>query len=129
MPSTASSRSRAALALAGAAALLAACAGGTPWGATPQHIPVLPPLPRLEQVPAHIEAGTTAGAQRIAERVRDALAAQPRLAQAGLRVQGLEGGVMVVEGTVASPDDRALALATARQVAGVRDVVDRMAGP
>ena len=54
---------------------------------------------------------------------------QPRLAQAGLRVQGLEGGVMVVEGTVASPDDRALALATARQVAGVRDVVDRMAGP
>ena len=36
---------------------------------------------------------------------------------------------MVVEGTVASPDDRALALATARQVAGVRDVVDRMAGP
>ena len=80
-------------------------------------------------MPAHIEAGTTAGAQRIAERVRAALAAQPRLAQAGLRVQGLEGGVMVVEGTVASPDDRALALATARQVAGVRDVVDRMAGP
>jgi hypothetical protein len=128
MPSIASPRPRAALALAGAAVLLAACAGGTPWGATPQHIP-LPPLPRLEQVPAHIEAGTTAGAQRIAERVRAALAAQPRLAQAGLRVQGLEGGVMVVEGTVASPDDRALALATARQVAGVRDVVDRMAGP
>ena len=88
------------------AALLAGCEGGTPWGATPQQIP-LPPLPRLEQLPAHIEAGTTAGAQRLAERVRAALAAEPRLAGATLDVQGFEGGVMVLSGRLPSAADRA----------------------
>jgi hypothetical protein len=93
-----------------AAVLLAGCQGGTPWGATPQQIP-LPPLPRLENLPAHIEAGTTAGAQRIAERVRAALAAQPAWRGAALRVEGFEGGVMVLSGRRASAADRALAAA------------------
>ncbi|GAB1384071.1 hypothetical protein MASR1M50_23920 [Burkholderiales bacterium] len=110
------------------ATLLAGCQGGTPWGATPQQIP-LPPLPRLENLPAHAEAGTTAGAQRIAERVRAALAAEPRLAGAALGVEGFEGGVMVLSGRLPSAADRALALQTARRVAGVGDVVDRMSAP
>ena len=110
------------------AALLAGCEGGTPWGATPQQIP-LPPLPLLEQLPAHIEAGTTAGAQRLAERVRAALAAEPRLAGATLDVQGFEGGVMVLTGQLPSAAERALALQTARGVTGVGDVVDRMSAP
>ena len=110
------------------AALLAGCEGGTPWGATPQQIP-LPPLPRLEQLPAHIEAGTTAGAQRLAERVSAALAAEPRLAGATLDVQGFEGGVMVLTGQLPSAAERALALQTARSVTGVGDVVDRMSAP
>ena len=111
-----------------AAALLAGCQGGTPWGATPQQIP-LPPLPRLENLPAHVEAGTTAGAQRIADRVRAALAAEPRLAGAPLGVEGFEGGVIVLSGTLPSAAERPLALRTARGIAGVRDVVDRMSAP
>ena len=110
------------------AALLAGCQGGTPWGATPQQIP-LPPMPRLEQIPAHVEAGTTAGAQRIAERVRAALAAEPRLAGAQLSVEGFEGGVIVLGGTLPGADLRPLAVQTARGIAGVRDVVDRMSAP
>ncbi|MEI2744871.1 MAG: BON domain-containing protein [Ottowia sp.] len=80
-------------------------------------------------LPAHAEAGTTAGAQRIAERVRAALAAEPRLAGAALGVEGFEGGVMVLSGRLPSAADRALALHTARRVAGVGDVVDRMSAP
>ncbi|MFT3779543.1 MAG: BON domain-containing protein [Ottowia sp.] len=111
-----------------AAALLTACQGGTPWGATPRQIP-LPQVPRLEEIPAHVEAGTTAGAQRIAERVRAALAAEPGLAGAQLGVEGFEGGVMVLSGTLPSADARVLAVRTARGIAGVRDVVDRMSAP
>ena len=109
-------------------ALLAACQGGTPWGATPQQIP-LPPMPKLEDVSAHVEAGTTAGAQRIADRVRAALAAQPQLAGAPLGVEGFEGGVIVLSGALPHADARPLALRTARGIAGVRDVVDRMSAP
>ncbi|MFT4195892.1 BON domain-containing protein [Ottowia sp.] len=111
-----------------AATLLAACQGGTPWGATPQQIP-LPKVPRLEEIPAHVEAGTTAGAQRIAERVRAALAAEPGLAGAQLGAEGFEGGVIVLSGTLPSADARALAVRTARGIAGVRDVVDRTSAP
>jgi hypothetical protein len=107
------------------AALLAGCQGGTPWGATPQQVP-LPPLPRLQDMSAHIEAGTTAGAQRIAERVRAALAAEPRLAGAQLQVEGFEGGVIVLAGEVPGAAEQDLALHTARGIAGVRQVVDRM---
>ena len=117
-----------ALSAACAAALLAGCQGGTPWGATPQQLP-LPPLPKLESIPAHAEAGTTAGAQRIAERVRAALAAEPRLAGAQLGVEGFEGGVMILSGNLPSAAERPLALQTARSIAGVRDVVDRMSAP
>ena len=53
----------------GATLLTAGCTGGTPWGATPQNLPQVN-LPRLENIPAHIDAGTNAGAQRLAERVR-----------------------------------------------------------
>ena len=113
---------------AACAALLAGCQGGTPWGATPQQLP-LPPLPKLESIPAHAEAGTTAGAQRIAERVRAALAAEPRLAGARLDVEGFEGGVMILSGNLPSAAERPLALQTARSIAGVRDVVDRMSAP
>ena len=113
---------------AACATLLGGCQGGTPWGATPQQIP-LPPLPRLENLPAHAEAGTTAGAQRIAERVRAALAAEPRLAGAQLGVEGFEGGVMILSGNLPSAAERPLALQTARSIAGVRDVVDRMSAP
>ena len=59
----------------GATLLTAGCTGGTPWGATPQNLPQVN-LPRLENIPAHIDAGTNAGAQRLAERVRTALGAQ-----------------------------------------------------
>jgi hypothetical protein len=119
-----------ALLLAAAAALLAGCQGGTPWGATPREIP-LPDirLPNLEAIPAHVEAGTTAGSQRLAERVRAALAAQPGLSDARLTVDGYEGGVIILGGTLASAADRPLAIQTTRQVLGVRDVVDRMSAP
>ena len=129
MPLNATSSHRPALLLAGAAALslLAGCGtGGTPWGATPQNLPQVN-LPRLENIPAHIDAGTNAGAQRLAERVRVALGAQPALAD--VRVEGYEGGLIILLGAVPSPADRTQAVQTARQVVGVREVVDRMVGP
>jgi len=101
----------------------AGCSGGTPWGATPQNIQ----LPRIENIPATMEAGTTAGSQRLAERVRGALAAEPGLAGSQIQVEGFEGGVIILSGK--APADRQLALQTARQVPGVRDVVDRMTQP
>lgn len=108
----------------GASVLLAGCTGGTPWGATPQSIPV----PHIENIPAVLDAGTTAGAQRLVERVRAKLASEPRLASSNLGVEGIEGGVIVLSGSPPSSTERNLALQTARQVPGVRDVVDRMAG-
>lgn len=108
-----------------AAALLAGCTGGTPWGATPQSIR----LPRIENIPATMEAGTTAGAQRLAERVRAALNSEPRLAGSNLQVEGFEGGVIILSGAPTSSAERELALQTARQIPGVRDVVDRMSRP
>ncbi|WP_028601990.1 BON domain-containing protein [Ottowia thiooxydans] len=111
--------------LCGAAVLLAGCSGGTPWGATPQHIP----LPRIDNIAATLDAGSTAGSQRLAERVRTTLAAEPRLASSSLRVEGLEGGVIVLNGSPPGASERDLAVQTARKVAGVRDVVDRMASP
>lgn len=110
----------------GAALMVAGCTGGTPWGATPQNLPQVN-LPRLENIPAHIDAGTNAGAQRLAERVRVELGAQPALAE--VRVEGYEGGLIILSGAVTSPADRTQAVQTARQVVGVRDVVDRMVGP
>ena len=104
---------------------LAGCSGGTPWGATPQNIP----LPRLENIPAELDAGSTAGSQRLAERVRATLQAAPRLAGANLRVEGLEGGLIVLSGSLPTAADRDLARQTVQKVAGVRDVVDRMANP
>lgn len=109
----------------GTAALLTGCTGGTPWGATPQNIR----LPRIENIPATIEAGTTAGAQRLAERVRAALNSEPRLAGSNLQVEGFEGGVIILSGAPTSSAERELALQTARQIPGVRDVVDRMPRP
>ncbi len=118
-----------ALSAACAAALLAGCQGGTPWGATPQRIDV--PVPDLGKVPEVWDgaSGSTAGAQRVAERVRAALAAQPALAGSQLGVEGYEGGLIVLSGQLAKPADRALAVQTARGVTGVRDVVDRMGAP
>ena len=104
---------------------LAACSGGTPWGATPQNLP----LPRLENIPATLDAGSTAGSQRLADRVRATLVAEPRLAGANLRVEGLEGGVIVLSGSVPSATDRDLAKQTVQKVPGVRDVVDRIVTP
>ncbi len=123
---------RPALLLAGAAAasLLAGCGtGGTPWGATPTRIEI--PVPDLRRVPEVWDgaSGSTAGAQRVADRVRSALSAQPALAGARIAVEGYEGGLIILSGPLASPADRALATQTARSVAGVRDVVDRMTGP
>ena len=125
-PTPAPCRPRAAAPLLAACALLAGCAGGTPWGATPQNWPQVP-LPRLEQIPAHVEAGTTAGSLRLAERVQAALATQPALA--GVQVEGLEGGLVVLSGALSSAAERAQAVQTARQVVGVREVVDRMSAP
>lgn len=131
MPSFSRSHARPALLLAGAAlTLLTACgSGGTPWGATPTRIEI--PVPDLRQVPEVWDgaSGSTAGAQRVAERVRAALAAQAALAGSRLSVDGYEGGVIILGGQLADPADRALALQTARGVTGVRDVVDRMAAP
>ncbi len=113
-----------------AGGLLAACgSGGTPWGATPTRIEI--PVPDLRKAPEVWDgaSGSTAGAQRVAERVRAALAAQPALAGSHLGVEGYEGGLIILSGQLASPADRALAVQTARGVAGVRDVVDRMMAP
>ena len=63
----------------------------------------------------------------LAERVRVALGAQPALAD--VRVEGYEGGLIILLGAVPSPADRTQAVQTARQVVGVREVVDRMVGP
>ena len=78
MPLYATSSRRPALLLAGAAALslLAGCGtGGTPWGATPTRIEI--PVPALRKAPEVWDgaSGSTAGAQRVADRVRAALAA------------------------------------------------------
>lgn len=123
---------RAALLLAGAAAvsLLGGCGtGGTPWGATPTRIEI--PVPDLRKAPEVWDgaSGSTAGAQRVADRVRAALSAQPALAGTRIAVEGYEGGLIILSGQLASPADRALAIQTARSVTGVGDVVDRMSGP
>ncbi len=116
------------LALA-ACALLAACSGGTPWGATPQNLPVtLPDLSRAGQV-VDGASGSTAGALRVAERVHQALEADPQLAGQGLSVEGLEGGLIVLGGPVRGTGDRQRAIDTARRVPGVSQVVDRMRTP
>lgn len=117
-------------AAATALSLLTACgSGGTPWGATPTHLDI--PVPDLRKAPEVWDgaSGSTAGAQRVADRVRAALAAQPALAGSNLGVEGYEGGVIILSGQLANPADRALALQTARGVTGVRDVVDRMTAP
>ncbi len=123
---------RAWLPLAGVAALsvLSGCGtGGTPWGATPTRIEI--PVPDLRKVPEVWDgaSGSTAGAQRVADRVRAALSAQPALAGSRIAVEGYEGGLIILSGQLSSPADRTLATQTARSVAGVRDVVDRMAAP
>ena len=132
MPLYATSSRRPALLLAGAAALslLAGCGtGGTPWGATPQNLPV--PLPDLSRAGQELDgaSGSTAGALRVAERVRQALAADPQLAGQGLTVEGLEGGLIVLGGPVRSTGERQRAIDTARRVPGVSQVVDRMRSP
>ncbi|MDO5623459.1 MAG: BON domain-containing protein [Pseudomonadota bacterium] len=88
-------------------------------------------MPDLRQAPEVWDgvSGSTAGAQRVAERVRDALAAQPALAHARLGVEGYEGGLIILNGSLPTAADRALAVQTARSVTGVRDVVDRLTGP
>ena len=127
---TASAR---ALPLAAAAALLSACgSGGTPWGATPTRIDIPPiPVPDLRKAPEVFDgaSGSTAGAQRVADRVRAALAAQPALAGSSLEVEGFEGGMVILSGSLPSAAQRPLAVQTARGVTGVRDVVDRMSAP
>ncbi|MBN9404885.1 MAG: BON domain-containing protein [Burkholderiales bacterium] len=129
MPYPAPLRIAAASAALAACALLAACSGGTPWGATPQNLPVtLPDLRHAGQV-VDGASGSTAGALRVAERVQQALAADPQLAGQGLTVEGLEGGLIVLGGPVRSTGDRQRALDTARRVPGVSQVVDRMRTP
>ena len=109
--------------------LLAACSGGTPWGATPQSLDMsLPELRRAGQV-ADGASGSTAGALRVAQRVQQALTADPQLAGQGLSVEGLEGGLIVLGGPVRSTGDRQRAIDTARRVPGVSQVVDRMRSP
>lgn len=112
-----------------ALALLGGCTGGTPWGATPQRIEI--PVPDLSHAGEVFDgvSGSTQGSLRVAQRVRSALAAQPGLAGLPLQVEGLEGGLVVLSGTVASPTERQLAVQTARQVSGVTNVVDRLTGP
>ena len=112
----------AALALA-ACTLLAACSGGTPWGATPQNLPV--PLPDLSRAGQVLDgaSGSTAGALRVAERVRQALN------DPAITVDGFEGGLIVLGGRPADGAARQRAIETARSVAGVSQVVDRMSTP
>ena len=88
-------------------------------------------MPDLRKAPEVWDgaSGSTAGAQRVADRVRAALAAQPSLAGSTLGVEGYEGGLIILSGRLAHPADRALAVQTARGVTGVRDVVDRMGAP
>ena len=107
--------------------LLTGCAGGgQPWGAMPQNIPA-PDLSGLKNLPAVLDAGSTAGSHRLAERVRSALSTQPELAGADLRIDVFEGGLVILNGQPATSAERELALRTIRSVAGVRDVVDRTA--
>lgn len=114
--------------LLGFTAALSACTGGTPWGATPQNLPQIN-LPSVEVVSARVDASTNAGAQRLAERVRNALLGQSALAGAQLGVEGFEGGLIVLSGRLADAGQRALVLSTTRQVPGVGDVADRMTAP
>ncbi|WP_298431530.1 BON domain-containing protein [Ottowia sp.] len=127
-----SAPARSALLALGLAGALAGCSGGTPWGATPQNLPVPDiRLPDLERAGQEFEgtSGSTAGAQRVADRVRQALAADPRLAGAAIGAQGFEGGLVVLSGTPRSAAERNIAVDIARRVPGVREVVDRMAQP
>ena len=130
LPPAARRSTRAPLACAAAGALallLAGCSGGTPWGATPQRIEI--PVPDLSKAPEVFDgvSGSTAGSQRVADRVRSALATQPSLT--GVQVEGLEGGLIVLSGGVPSPNERQLAVQTARSVTGVTNVVDRLTAP
>ncbi len=109
--------------------LLGGCAGGTPWGATPQRIEI--PVPDLSKAGEVFDgvSGSTQGSLRVAQRVRSALAAQPSLSGLPLQVEGLEGGLIVLSGSVPGASERQLAVQTARQVTGVTNVVDRLTGP
>ena len=111
------------------ALLMGGCTGGTPWGAMPERIEI--PVPDLRKAPEVFDgvSGSTQGSLRVAQRVRSALTAQPSLADLSLQVEGLEGGLIVLSGAVPSPNERSLALQTARQVTGVTNVVDRLTGP
>ena len=86
-------------------------------------------MPDLSKAPEVFDgvSGSTAGSQRVADRVRSALAAQPSLT--GVQVEGLEGGLIVLSGRVPSPNERQLAVQTARSVTGVTNVVDRLTAP
>ena len=88
-------------------------------------------MPDLSKAPEVFDgvSGSTQGSLRVAQRVREALAAQPALSALPLQVEGLEGGLVVLRGQVPSASEKQLALRTARQVPGVTDVVDRMNTP
>ena len=117
-----SRRTVATLALLGCC-LLTACTGGTPWGATPQRLDL--PIPDLTRVPQVLDgaSGSTSGALRVAERVRQALN------DPTITVDGFEGGLIVLGGRPADGAARQRAIETARGVAGVSQVVDRMTTP
>lgn len=97
-----------------AGTLLAGCAGGGGWSEPGGSM-------------SNSQAAKASYAQNLEERVMAALRADPRVGAKGLRVEGRSDGTVVISGT---PDNgtagRDLALMIARNVGGVRNVVNSM---
>ena len=95
-------------------ALLAGCAGGGGWSEPGGSM-------------SNTEAAKLRHAQNLEERVMAALRSDPRVGAQGLRVEGRSDGTVVISGTPANGTaGRDLALMIARNVAGVRKVVNSM---
>lgn len=95
-------------------ALLAGCAGNGGWSEPGGSM-------------SNSEAAKLSHAQNLEQRVMAALRADPRVGAQGLRVEGKSDGTVIIGGTPANgTGGRDLALAIARNVPGVRKVVNSM---
>ncbi|WP_423457035.1 BON domain-containing protein [Ottowia sp. VDI28] len=95
-------------------AILAGCAGGGGWSEPGGSM-------------SNSQAAKASYAQNLEQRVMAALRADPRVGAQGLRVEGRSDGTVIISGSPANGTaGRDLALMIARNVGGVRNVVNSM---